>query len=43
MIMCVAEAPMIDTKAVRMSLQDDAARVESRTVLSRFRAASTPS
>ncbi|KWX01484.1 hypothetical protein LI90_2516 [Carbonactinospora thermoautotrophica] len=38
MIMCVAEAPMIDTKAVRMSLQDDAARVESRTVLSRFRA-----
>ena len=37
MIMCVAEAPMITTKAVKVSLLDDAVRVESLTMLSRFR------
>jgi hypothetical protein len=38
MIMCVVETPMIKPKAVRVSLLDNAAHVESVTVLSRFRA-----
>ncbi|WP_406739690.1 hypothetical protein [Streptomyces atratus] len=36
--MCVAEAAMIDTKAVRVSVLEDADRVESLAVLSGFRA-----
>jgi hypothetical protein len=36
-IMCAVETLMIKPKAVKVSLLDDAARVESLTVLSRFR------
>ncbi|WSC15431.1 transposase [Streptomyces brevispora] len=36
--MCVAEAPVIDTEAVRLSVLEDADRVESLSVLSGFRA-----
>jgi hypothetical protein len=36
-IMCAVETPMIKPKAVRVSLLDNVARVESLTVLSRFR------
>ncbi len=37
MIMCAVETPVIKPKAVRVSLLDNAARVESVTVMSRFR------
>lgn len=39
--MCAVETLMIKPKAVKVSLLDDAARVESLTVLSRFGPTST--